>query len=114
MYCVIGDLLYTSRSLTTAEFQWDEDNLRHTAPHKVTPELVGEIADNQPKLIVHSGQGRSGSHKNDRTRQSREVLDDYRPRIAERRLAADHGLGKHEKRNKNLLRASPIDGREQT
>ena len=63
MYCVIGDLLYTSRSLTTAEFQWDEDNLRHTAPHKVTPELVGEIADNQPKLIVHSGQGRSGSHK---------------------------------------------------
>jgi len=45
------------------EFEWDERNERHAAAHGVTPSLVIEVADTQPRFFPNSpGAGRSGSH----------------------------------------------------
>jgi len=43
-------------------FDWDNDNLTHAARHGVTPDVVQQVAVNEPKLFANSGKGRSGSH----------------------------------------------------
>jgi hypothetical protein len=44
-------------------FDWDQHNIDHLAQHGIDPNLVAQIYDNDPKLVAHSGGGRSGSHK---------------------------------------------------
>ncbi len=44
------------------DFQWDEDDLTHAARHGITPRLVRDVAANDPVLLPHESEGRSGSH----------------------------------------------------
>ena len=44
-------------------FDWDQYNIEHLAEHGLDPLLVAQVYDSEPKLVAHSADGRSGSHK---------------------------------------------------
>lgn len=43
------------------EFEWDENNERHAATHRVTPVVAEEVKDSRP-LFFRNRPGRSGTH----------------------------------------------------
>ncbi len=47
--------------LRVDEFEWDEENEGHCAPHGVTPLLVDQVKDRAPKFFPNK-EGKTGTH----------------------------------------------------